>query len=95
LGNGTSRLHLLQRSASGFEAHWRVILSTWWNSSRRRVPSCTVLLLPALGDDRLNSMPSAIEDMRFALLDAFDRQHQIDAAANLVAAISRWAIRRS
>jgi hypothetical protein len=41
--------------------------------------------LPALGDDRLESMPSTIEEIRFALLDAFDRQHQIDAAANLVA----------
>ena len=38
--------------------------------------------LPALGDDRLESMPSTIEEIRFALLDAFDRQHQIDAAAN-------------
>ncbi len=41
--------------------------------------------MPALGDDRLESMPSTIEEIRFALLDAFDRQHQIDAAANLVA----------
>jgi nitrite reductase/ring-hydroxylating ferredoxin subunit len=41
--------------------------------------------LPALGDDRLESMPSTIGDIRSALLDAFDRQHQIDAAANLVA----------
>jgi nitrite reductase/ring-hydroxylating ferredoxin subunit len=41
--------------------------------------------LPALGDDRLESMPSTIEKIRCALLDAFDRQHQIDAAANLVA----------
>jgi hypothetical protein len=41
--------------------------------------------LPALGDDLLESMPSTIEDIRSALLDAFDRQHQIDAAANLVA----------
>ena len=41
--------------------------------------------LPALGDDRLESMPSTIEEIRFALLDAFDRQHQIDAAATLVA----------
>jgi hypothetical protein len=40
--------------------------------------------LPALGDDRLESMPSTIEEIRSALLDAFDRQHQIDAAANLV-----------
>jgi hypothetical protein len=29
-------------------------------------------------------MPSTIEDIRSALLDAFDRQHQIDAAALLV-----------
>jgi hypothetical protein len=41
--------------------------------------------LPALGDDRLESLPSTIEDIRSALLDAFDRQHHIEAAANLVA----------
>jgi hypothetical protein len=41
--------------------------------------------LPARGDDRLESLPSTIEEIRSALLDAFDRQHQIDAAANLVA----------
>jgi hypothetical protein len=35
--------------------------------------------LPALGDDRLESLPSTIEEIRSALLDAFDRQHQIDA----------------
>jgi hypothetical protein len=40
--------------------------------------------LPAEGDERLESMPSTIEDIRSALLDAFDRQHQIDAAALLV-----------
>ena len=39
----------------------------------------------ARGDDRLESLPSTIEEIRSALLDAFDRQHQIDAAANLVA----------
>ena len=36
------------------------------------------------GDERLESMPSTIEEIRSALLDAFDRQHQIDAAAHLV-----------
>src|SRR5262249_26821708 len=41
--------------------------------------------LPALGDDRLASLPSTIEEIRSALLDAFDRRYQIDAAANLVA----------
>src|SRR6202045_11750 len=30
-------------------------------------------------------MPSTIQEIRAPLLDAFDRQHQIDAAANLVA----------
>ncbi len=40
--------------------------------------------LPAAGDDRLESMPSTIEEIRSALLDAFERQHQIDAAAHLV-----------
>ena len=40
--------------------------------------------LPAEGDERLESMPSTIEEIRSALLDAFDRQHQIDAVAHLV-----------
>src|SRR5579883_1899192 len=40
--------------------------------------------LPARGDAELASMPSAIDGIRSALLDVFDRQHQIDAAANLV-----------
>ncbi len=40
--------------------------------------------LPARGDAELESMPSAIDGIRSALLDVFDRQHQIDAAANLV-----------
>ncbi|HEY2530611.1 MAG TPA: Rieske (2Fe-2S) protein [Xanthobacteraceae bacterium] len=41
--------------------------------------------LPTEGDERLQALPSTIEDIRSALLDAFDRQHQIDAAAYLVA----------
>jgi hypothetical protein len=41
--------------------------------------------LPGVGDQRLESLPSTIEEIRTALFDAFDRQHQIDAAANLVA----------
>jgi len=40
--------------------------------------------LPAEGDESLDSMPSTIEEIRSALIDAFDRQHQIDAAAHLV-----------
>ena len=40
--------------------------------------------LPAEGDESLESMPSTIEEIRSALMDAFDRQHQIDAAAHLV-----------
>ena len=34
--------------------------------------------LPVEGDERLESMPSTIADIRSALLDAFDRQHQIE-----------------
>jgi len=41
--------------------------------------------LPAADDAHLESLPSAVEQIRSALFDAFDRQHQIDAAANLVA----------
>ena len=40
--------------------------------------------MPAEGDERLESMPSTIEEIRSALLDAFDRLHQIDVAAQLV-----------
>jgi nitrite reductase/ring-hydroxylating ferredoxin subunit len=41
--------------------------------------------LPGEGANRLDDLPAAAEEIRSALLDAFDRQHQIDAAARLVA----------
>jgi hypothetical protein len=41
--------------------------------------------LPSEGDDRLDDLPVAAEEIRAALLDTFDRQQQVDAAARLVA----------
>jgi hypothetical protein len=41
--------------------------------------------LPGEGDDRLEGLPSTVEDIRASLLDAFDRQHQVEVAARLVA----------
>jgi hypothetical protein len=41
--------------------------------------------LPGEGGDRLDQLPVAAEEIRSALLDTFDRQQQIDAAARLVA----------
>ena len=41
--------------------------------------------LPGEGDDRLDDLPNTIEEIRAALLSAFDRQRQIDTAARLVA----------
>jgi nitrite reductase/ring-hydroxylating ferredoxin subunit len=41
--------------------------------------------LPGEGDDRLDALPSTVEDIRAALLDAFDRQHQVEGAARFVA----------
>jgi nitrite reductase/ring-hydroxylating ferredoxin subunit len=41
--------------------------------------------LPSEGDDRLDDLPVAAEEIRAALLDTFDRQQQVDAAAHLVA----------
>ena len=41
--------------------------------------------LPGEGGDRLDDLPVAVEEIRSALLDAFDRRQQIDAAARLVA----------
>ena len=40
---------------------------------------------PATGSDRLDDLPTAAEDIRAALLDAFDRQQQVDTSARLVA----------
>jgi nitrite reductase/ring-hydroxylating ferredoxin subunit len=40
--------------------------------------------LPGEGNDRLNALPSKPEEIRASLLDAFDRQHQVEAAARLV-----------
>jgi nitrite reductase/ring-hydroxylating ferredoxin subunit len=41
--------------------------------------------LPGEGGGPLDDLPIAVEEIRSALLDAFDRQQQIDAAARLVA----------
>jgi nitrite reductase/ring-hydroxylating ferredoxin subunit len=41
--------------------------------------------LPGEGGDRLDGLPAAANDIRAALLDALDRQQQVDAAAQLVA----------
>jgi hypothetical protein len=41
--------------------------------------------LPGEGGDRLDDLPVAAEEISASLLDAFNRQHQIDAAARLVA----------
>jgi len=41
--------------------------------------------LPGEGDDGLDALPSTPEDIRASLLDAFDHQHQVEAAARLVA----------
>ena len=41
--------------------------------------------LPGDGSDRLDDLPVAAEEIRAALLDTFDRQQQIAAAARLVA----------
>ena len=41
--------------------------------------------LPGGDGDRLDDLPEGIEDIRAALLEAFDRQQQIDVAARLVA----------
>jgi hypothetical protein len=43
-----------------------------------RIPSDDV-------DDRSNDLPTDVEALRVALLDAFDRQRQVDLAARLVA----------
>jgi nitrite reductase/ring-hydroxylating ferredoxin subunit len=42
-------------------------------------------LLPGEDGDQLGGLPTSAEEIRAALLDAFDRQHQVDAAARLVA----------
>jgi nitrite reductase/ring-hydroxylating ferredoxin subunit len=41
--------------------------------------------LPGEGHDGLDDLPTAAEDIRAALMDAFDRQHQVEGAARLVA----------
>ena len=41
--------------------------------------------LPGEGGDRLDDLPDTIEEIRAALLSAFDRQQQVDTAARLVA----------
>src|SRR5271166_3982950 len=41
--------------------------------------------LPGEGGEGLDDLPAAPQEIRFALLDTFDRQQQIGAAARLVA----------
>ena len=41
--------------------------------------------VPGEGSDRLDDLPAEAEAIRAALLDAFDRQRQVDLAARLVA----------
>jgi hypothetical protein len=41
--------------------------------------------LPGEEEDQLKDLPSTVEGIRAALLDAFDRQHRVDEAARLVA----------
>ncbi len=41
--------------------------------------------LPGEDDDQLRDLPSTVEGIRAALLDAFDRQQRVDEAARLVA----------
>ena len=41
--------------------------------------------IPGEGDERLDDLPADEEAIRIALLDAFDRQRQVDLAARLVA----------
>jgi nitrite reductase/ring-hydroxylating ferredoxin subunit len=41
--------------------------------------------LPGESEGQLQDLPSAVEQIRAALLDAFDRQHRVDEAADLVA----------
>jgi hypothetical protein len=41
--------------------------------------------LPGEGGDRLDNLPTDGQALRSALLDAFDRRHQVDAAGRLVA----------
>jgi ParB-like chromosome segregation protein Spo0J len=41
--------------------------------------------IPGEGDKQLDDLPADVEAIRVALLDAFDRQRQVDVAARLVA----------
>jgi hypothetical protein len=48
-------------------------------------PNVPPALLPGESGERLDDLPAEAEEIRAALLDTFDRQQQIDAAARLVA----------
>jgi hypothetical protein len=51
--------------------------------------------LPGDHGDPLDDLPDSIEDIHAALLGAFDRQRQVDAAADWSHAISRLVTRRA
>ena len=60
-------------------ARWRSTSPVIFNVPPARIPGDSA-------EDRLNDLPSDAEALRVALLDAFDRQRQVDLAARLVAA---------
>jgi hypothetical protein len=59
----------------------------WGIAALHRLDTATKLprSLPGERGDGLNDLPIAAEEIRAALLDTFDRQRQINAAARLVA----------
>jgi hypothetical protein len=50
-----------------------------------RYPNVPPALLPGESSERLDDLPAEAEEIRAALLDTFDHQQQIGAAARLVA----------
>ena len=56
-----------------------------WRSYLARYLNVPPARLPGEDGDRLDDLPDTIEDIRAALLSAFDRQRQVDTAARLVA----------
>ena len=82
---GLKRIGAAPEAAASFAAPARALVHGALAVYLIRYLNVPPARLPGDGDERLQRLPTAVADIETALLDAFDRQHQIDAAACLVA----------
>jgi nitrite reductase/ring-hydroxylating ferredoxin subunit len=82
-------LHQLLMRVSGYEEAWPLALRGVWHGAMAlwlsRYLNQPPARLPDERRDRLDELPGAPDELRARLLDAFDRQQQVNPSARLVA----------